>query len=137
MFLVTDHSMKVTMEMLFLSLVPGRSQVIALRRSYDDGCRRQQFRWSLAKTWSRLSRHRVVYMIVHIHVTKEGGRSQNLLARRVLLQDTRVSHMEIDCKEKKAPKMTKQISLVDHSSNHQEESVEPKGPTDESYHEKK
>jgi hypothetical protein len=38
------------MEMLFLSLVPGRSQVIALRRSYDDGCRRQLFRQFLAET---------------------------------------------------------------------------------------
>jgi hypothetical protein len=39
--------------------------------------------------------------------------------------------MEIDCKEKKAPKMTIQIPLVqvDHSSDHQEESVEPEGPT--------
>jgi hypothetical protein len=27
----------------------GRSQVIALRGSYNDGCRRQQFRWSLAE----------------------------------------------------------------------------------------
>jgi hypothetical protein len=62
------NSMEVTMEMLlFLFLVLGRSQVIALRGSYNDGCRRQQFRWSLVETWSRLSRHRVV----HIHVMKE------------------------------------------------------------------
>jgi hypothetical protein len=27
--------------LLFLFLVPGRSQVIALRGSYNDGCRRQ------------------------------------------------------------------------------------------------
>jgi hypothetical protein len=59
--------MEVTMEMLFLFLVLGRSQVIALRGSYNDGCRRKQFRWSLAETWSRLSRHRVV----HIHVIKD------------------------------------------------------------------
>jgi hypothetical protein len=38
------------MEMLFLSLVPGSSQVIALRRSYDDSCRRQLFRQSLGET---------------------------------------------------------------------------------------
>jgi hypothetical protein len=31
------------MEMLFLSLVLGRSQVITMRRSHDDGCRRKQF----------------------------------------------------------------------------------------------
>jgi hypothetical protein len=38
------------MEMLFLFLVLGRTQVIALRRRYNDGCRRQLFRQSLAKT---------------------------------------------------------------------------------------
>jgi hypothetical protein len=38
------------MEMLFLSLVPGRSHVIDLRRSYDDDCRRKLFGQSLAKT---------------------------------------------------------------------------------------
>jgi hypothetical protein len=59
--------MEVTMEMLFLFLVPGRSQVIALRQSYKNGCKRQLFRWSLAQTWSRLSKHRVV----HIHVIKD------------------------------------------------------------------
>jgi hypothetical protein len=32
------------MEMFLLSLVLGRTQVIDLRRSYDDGCRRQLFR---------------------------------------------------------------------------------------------
>jgi hypothetical protein len=55
------------MDMLFLFLVPSRSQGITLRGSYNDSCRRQQFRWSLAETWCRLSRHRVV----HIHVIKE------------------------------------------------------------------
>jgi hypothetical protein len=54
-----------------LFLVPGRSHVIALRGSYNDGCRRQHFRWSLAKTLSRLTRHKVV----HIHVMKEKRRS--------------------------------------------------------------
>jgi hypothetical protein len=66
----------------------GRSQVIALRGRYNDSCRRKHIRWSLAETWSRLSKHRVVYMIVHIHVMKRRGRSQNLLERRVLLRDT-------------------------------------------------
>jgi hypothetical protein len=47
------------MEMLlFLFLVMGKSQVIALRGSYNVDCRRQQFRWSLAKTWSILSRYK-------------------------------------------------------------------------------
>jgi hypothetical protein len=59
--------MEVTMEILFLFLVPIKSQVIALRQSYNDDCRRKQFIWSLAETWSRLSRHRVV----HIHVIKD------------------------------------------------------------------
>jgi hypothetical protein len=45
--------------------------VIALRGSCNDGCRRKQIRWPLDETWSRLSKHRVVYMIVHIHVMKE------------------------------------------------------------------
>jgi hypothetical protein len=37
--------------------------------------------------------------------------------------------MEVDCKELKAPKMIDPSSSVDHSSDHQEELVEPKGPT--------
>jgi hypothetical protein len=45
--------------------------VIALRGIYDEGCRRKHIRWSLAKTWSRISIHRVVHMTIHIHVTKE------------------------------------------------------------------
>jgi len=56
------------MEMLLLLfLVLNKSQVIALRGRYNDGCKRQQFRGSLVETWSKLSRHRVV----HIHVMKE------------------------------------------------------------------
>jgi hypothetical protein len=49
--------------LLFLFLVPGRSQVIALRRSHNDGRRKQHE--------ARLSRHRVV----HIHVMKKKRRS--------------------------------------------------------------
>jgi hypothetical protein len=39
--------------------------------------------------------------------------------------------MDIDCKEKKAPKMTQTnpFSTIYHSSDHQEELVEPEGPT--------
>jgi hypothetical protein len=64
MLLITNHSM----EILFVSLVPGRTQVIALRRSYDDGCRRQLFRQSLAI-------HRTVYTNVHTHVKKKTKKS--------------------------------------------------------------
>ena len=49
--------------MLFLFLVPGMSRVIALRRSHNDGHRKQHE--------ARLSRHRVV----HIHVMKKKRRS--------------------------------------------------------------
>jgi hypothetical protein len=60
--------MEVTMDMLlFLFLVLGRSQVIALGGRYNDGYMRKHFRWSLAERHSRLSIHRVV----HIHVMKE------------------------------------------------------------------
>jgi hypothetical protein len=93
---------------LVVSLVPGRSQVIALRGSYNDGCRRKHIRWSLAETWSRLSRHRVVYMTVHIPVTKEKRTKSEPSGKK----GTFVSHIEIDCKEQKAPKMTVQIPLV-------------------------
>jgi hypothetical protein len=40
----------------------------------------------------------VVYMTIYIHVPKK--MKKKLLLRYI------VSHMEIDCKEKKAPKMT-------------------------------
>jgi hypothetical protein len=88
----------------------GKSQVIALRGSYNDRCRRQLIRWSLAETWSRLSRHRVVYMTVHIHVTKRT--KSELSGKKGTFAGYRVSHMEIDCEEQKAPKMTIHIPLV-------------------------
>jgi hypothetical protein len=53
------------------ALVPGRSYVIAMRRSYNDSCKRQCIRLSLAETWSRLSKHRFVYMTIHIPIMKE------------------------------------------------------------------
>jgi hypothetical protein len=37
--------------------------------------------------------------------------------------------MEVDCKENKAPNMTDPSSSVNHSYDHQEELVEPEGPT--------
>jgi hypothetical protein len=100
------------MFLVVVTLVPGRSQVIALRGSYNDGCRRQQIRWSLAETWSRLSRHRVVYMTVHIHVMKEKRTKSKLSGKKGTFAGYKVSHMEIDCKEQKALKMTIQIPLV-------------------------
>jgi hypothetical protein len=83
------NSMEVTMEMLlFLFLVPGRSQVIALRGSYNDGCRRKQFRSYLAETWSKLSTHRVVHMTVHIHVAKEKGTKSEPFGKKGAFADT-------------------------------------------------
>jgi hypothetical protein len=41
----------------------------------------------------------VVYMTVYIHVPKK--------MKKKLFLRSRVSHMEIDCKEQKAPKMAK------------------------------
>jgi hypothetical protein len=105
--------------------------VIALRRSYSDDWRRQQIRWSLDETWSRLSRHRAVYMTVHIHVTKEKRDKLEPSSEKGTFAGYRVSHMEIDCEEQKALKddRTDPSSSVDHSSDHQEESVELEGPT--------
>ena len=52
--------------LLFLFFVPGRPQVIALRRSHNDSRRKQHE--------ARLSRHRVV----HIHVIKKKRRSTHV-----------------------------------------------------------
>jgi hypothetical protein len=82
------------------------SEVIALRGSYNDGCRRKHIRWSLAETWSRLSRHGVVYMNAHIHVMKEKRMNSKPSRKKGTFAGYRVSHIEIECKEKKAPKMT-------------------------------
>jgi hypothetical protein len=99
--------------------------VIDLRGSYKDGCRRKHIIWSLYKTWSRLSRHRVVYMTINIHVTKEKRTKSEPSGKKGTFAGYRVSHMEIDCEEKKDPKddNTNPCSSVDHSSYHQEESV--------------
>ena len=45
-------------------------------------------------------------MTVYIHVPKKKKTKKGTFARYI------VSHMEIDCKEKKSPKMTEQIPLV-------------------------
>jgi hypothetical protein len=98
--------------LVVVTLVPDRSQVIALRGSYNDSCRRQHIRWSLAETWSRLSKHRVVYMTVHIHVMKEKRTKSKLSGKKGTFAGYKVPHMEIDYKEQKAPKMIVQIPLV-------------------------
>jgi hypothetical protein len=105
--------------------------VIALRGSYSDGWKRKHIRWSLAETWSRLSRHRVVYLIVHIHVMKEKRMKSEPSDKKDMLWGYKVFHMEIDCEEEKDPKddCKDPYSSVDHSSDHQEELVEPEGPT--------
>jgi hypothetical protein len=70
-------------------------------------------------------------MTVHIHVPKEKRTKLKPSGKKGTFAGYKVSHMEIDCKEQKAPKMTIQdpSSSVDHSSDHQEELVEPEGPT--------
>jgi hypothetical protein len=45
-------------------------------------------------------------MTIYIHVPKKKKMKKGTFARY------KVSHMEIDCKDKKAPNMTKQIPLV-------------------------
>jgi hypothetical protein len=85
--------------------------VITLRGKYNDDYRRKCIRWSLAKTWIIISRHRFVYMIIHIHVMKEKRTKSKLSGKKGTFAGYRVSHMEIDCKEKKAMNMTIYIPL--------------------------
>jgi hypothetical protein len=91
---------------LIVTLVSGRSQVIDLRGSYNDSCRRQQFRWSLVETWRRLSIHRAMYITIHIHVIKEKRTELEPSRKKGTFAGYRVSHIEIDCN------MIVQISLV-------------------------
>jgi hypothetical protein len=42
-----------------------------MRDIYSNSCRRQHIRWSLAKTWNKISRHRAMYMTIYIHVNEE------------------------------------------------------------------
>ena len=86
--------------------------MIALIGSYNDGCKRQHIIWSIAKTWSRLSKHRVVHMTVHIHVPKEKRLKLKPYGKKGTFTGYKVSHMDIDCKEKKALNMIIQIPLV-------------------------
>jgi hypothetical protein len=78
--------------------------VISLRRSYNDGCRRKQIRWSLGETWSKLSRHRAMHMIAQIHVTKKKRTKSEPSGKKDTFVGYRVSHMEIECEEQKDPK---------------------------------
>jgi dihydroxyacetone kinase-like predicted kinase len=70
-------------------------------------------------------------MTIHIHVTKEKRTKLEPSGKKGNFTRYKVSHMEIECEEQKAPKddCTDPSILVDHSSYHQEESVEPEGPT--------
>jgi hypothetical protein len=51
-------------------------------------------------------------MTVYIHVPKKKRTKLKPSGKKGTFARYKVSHMEIDCKEKKAPKMTKQIPLV-------------------------
>jgi hypothetical protein len=108
--------MEATMEMLlFLFLVLERSHVIALRGSYNVDCKWKKFRWSLVETWSRLSRHT---SCTHPCNKREENKVRTFLQEGYLCK-YKVFYMEIDS--------------IDHSSVHQEESVEPEGPTHNRY----
>jgi hypothetical protein len=88
---------------LFLSVVfpfcCSCSRQVTGDSSENDGCRRQHIRWPLAETWSRVSRHRVVYMTIHIHVMKEKRTKSKPSGKKGTFAGYRVSHIEIDCKE--------------------------------------
>jgi hypothetical protein len=90
---------------LIVTLVSGRSQVIDLRGSYNDSCRRQQFRWSLVETWRRLSKHGTLHMTIHIHVPKEKRIMLKPYGNKDTFARYTVYHMDIDCKENNSPKM--------------------------------
>jgi hypothetical protein len=51
-------------------------------------------------------------MTIHIHVPKKKRSMLKPSGKKGTFMGYRVSHMEIDCKEQKAPKMTLQIHLV-------------------------
>jgi hypothetical protein len=85
--------------------------VIALRGSYDDDFKRKHITWSLANTWNVLSKHRVVYMTIHIHVMKEKKMKPKPYGEKGTFSRYKVSHMEIDYKEHKDLKMNVHIPL--------------------------
>jgi hypothetical protein len=70
------------------------------------------------QTWSILSRQEVVYMIVYIHVPKRTKLEPS--RKKGNFMGYKVSHMDIDCEEKKAPMddPTVASSLVIHPSNY-------------------
>jgi hypothetical protein len=57
-------------------------------------------------TWSRLSRHRVLYMTVYIHVPKVKRTNLEPSGKKDTFLGYKVFHVEIDCEEKKALMMT-------------------------------
>jgi hypothetical protein len=73
--------------------------MIAMRGIYNDDCKRQHIRWCLAETWRKLSRHKVVYMIVHIHVMKEKRTKSKPSSKKGTFAGNKVSYMDIDGKE--------------------------------------
>jgi hypothetical protein len=60
---------------------------------------------SSLKKWSRLSRHRVVYMNVHIHVKKEKRTKSKPSGKKDTFVGYKVSHIEIYYKEQMAPEI--------------------------------
>jgi hypothetical protein len=70
------------------------------------GCNR------LDETWSRLSIHRTVHMTIHIHVPKEKRTKSKPSRNKGRFVGYKISHMEIYCKENKAPNMTLHIPLI-------------------------
>jgi hypothetical protein len=71
-------------------------------------------------------------MTVYIHVPKQKRTKLEPSGKKGTFMGYKVSHMEIDCEEKKAPRddHTVPSSPVVHPSDYQEESVEPTGPVD-------
>jgi hypothetical protein len=71
-------------------------------------------------------------MTIYIHVPKQKRTKLEPSGKKGTFMGYRVSHIRIDCEEQKASKddHTDPSSSIVPSSDHQEESVEPKGPVD-------
>jgi hypothetical protein len=71
-------------------------------------------------------------MTIYIHVPKQKRTKLEPSGKKGTFMGYKVSHMGIDCEEQKALKddHTDPSSSIVHSSDHQEESVEPEGPVD-------
>jgi hypothetical protein len=55
------------------------------------------------ETWSRLSRHGVVYMTIYIHIPKAKRTKLEPSGKKDIFVGYRVFHTEIDSEEQKAP----------------------------------